>query len=80
MSKRMAVKTIIISAVLVVFMLCFTGCYDDLPEPKIKYGEFPFVLTYEVDGEIRVIEDTIVCEYEGLTYTLTFKDKLPKEK
>lgn len=34
-------------------------------EPQIKYGEFPFCLKYELNGEIKVIEDVIVCEYKG---------------
>ena len=35
-------------------------------KPKITYGEFPFTLTYELNGEKSVIEDTIICEYEGV--------------
>ena len=34
--------------------------------PEITYGEFPFRLTYELNGEIIVIEDTIICEYNGI--------------
>ena len=34
-------------------------------QPEITYGEFPFRLTYELNGEIIVIEDTIICEYDG---------------
>ncbi|HWP79547.1 MAG TPA: hypothetical protein VN446_02805 [Candidatus Acidoferrum sp.] len=33
--------------------------------PKIKYGEFPFKLTYELNGEVKVLEDVIVCEFDG---------------
>ena len=39
------------------------------PDPEIKYGEFPFVITYEVDGEIKTIEDTVICEYDGIEWT-----------
>lgn len=35
------------------------------PSPKIKYGEFPFRLTYEINGEQKVIEDTIICKFDG---------------
>ena len=35
------------------------------PKPEIKYGEFPFTLTYEIDGEIKNIEDTLICEFDG---------------
>ena len=34
-------------------------------EPQITYGEFPFTLTYELDGKVKVIEDTIICEFDG---------------
>lgn len=35
------------------------------PKPEIKYGEFSFKLVYEISGEVRTIEDTIVCEFDG---------------
>lgn len=34
-------------------------------KPDVLYGEFPFTLTYELDGQIQVIEDVIVCEFDG---------------
>ena len=36
------------------------------PIPEIKYGEFPFRLVYEIDGEQKIVEDVIVCEYDGI--------------
>lgn len=33
--------------------------------PKIKYGEFPFKLVYEVNGERITVEDTLICKYDG---------------
>jgi len=36
------------------------------PEPEITYGEFPFKLVYEISGEQKVIEDTVICEYDGI--------------
>lgn len=35
-------------------------------KPVIKYGEFPFRLVYELNGDQIVIEDTIICEYDGI--------------
>jgi len=35
------------------------------PKPKIKYGEFPFKLVYEKDGEEITVEDTLICEFDG---------------
>ena len=34
--------------------------------PAITYGEFPFRLVYELNGEQIIIEDTIICEFEGI--------------
>lgn len=35
-------------------------------KPEITYHEFPFKLTYELNGEIKVIEDVVICEYDGI--------------
>ena len=35
------------------------------PKPKIKNGEFPFRLTYELNGETITITDTAICEFDG---------------
>ncbi len=35
-------------------------------KPVITYGEFPFRLVYELNDERIIIEDTIVCEYDGI--------------
>lgn len=35
------------------------------PKPKITYGEFPFRLVYEIDGERKIVEDTLICEFDG---------------
>ena len=35
-------------------------------KPVVRYGEFPFRLVYELDGEQIIVEDTIVCEYDGI--------------
>jgi hypothetical protein len=34
--------------------------------PEITYGEFPFRLEYEINGERKVIKDTLICEYDGI--------------
>ena len=35
------------------------------PKPEITYGEFPCRITYELNGEKNVIEDVIICEFDG---------------
>lgn len=35
------------------------------PKPEIKYGEFPISVTYQIDNEIKTINDVVICEYVG---------------
>lgn len=60
---------IIILLVILYFVFTVTGVFSvfmpNPPKPEITYGEFPFQLTYEIDGETKVIEDTIICEFDG---------------
>jgi hypothetical protein len=45
--------------------------FIDVPSaPKVKHGEFPFKLVYEYKGEQKTINDTIVCDYEGNSWSL----------
>lgn len=34
--------------------------------PEIKQGEFPFSLTYSINGSTIVVEDTLICQYSGI--------------
>ena len=45
--------------------------FIDVPaKPKVKHGEFPFELVYEYKGEQITIKDTIVCDYDGNSWSL----------
>lgn len=56
-----------ISLPVLYYMLLLGGfLYPNPPKPDITYGEFPIKLTYEINGETKVIEDVIVCEYDGI--------------
>jgi hypothetical protein len=35
------------------------------PRPEITYGEFPFRLEYEINGQRKVIHDVLICEFDG---------------
>ena len=44
-----------------------TYIFEPTPsKPEITYGEFPFEIVYELDGETITINDIYVCEYEGI--------------
>lgn len=50
------------------WMLLITGINSqpNPPQPSITYGEFPFRLEYELNGKRMIIEDTLICEYDGI--------------
>ena len=37
--------------------------------PEITYGEFPFRIEYELDGEVHVIEDILIVEFRGFVFS-----------
>ena len=37
--------------------------------PEITYGEFPFSLEVEINGERILIEDTVIAEFDGFRFT-----------
>jgi hypothetical protein len=50
------------------------------PLPEITYGEFPFRLEYEINGDAVVIEDTVICEFDGLEFSWGGEGKFRKWK
>lgn len=64
--KKVAIISIIsISIVLFVAMMFYFIVGIEEKPPKIETGEFPFVVEYELNGERFVVEDTVVCEFDG---------------
>ena len=53
----------------------FNGAFLTVPKPEIREGEFDFALTYEVDGETKVIEGTYVCEFDGISRNIDGKGR-----
>ena len=51
-------------------VLLYSKFIDVPAKPKLKHGEFPFELVYEYKGEQYTIKDTIVCDYEGYSWSL----------
>lgn len=70
--KKSLIKVLVLGLVVVLIAAAvmfgsITGAFKTVPKPEIKEGEFDFALTYEVDGETKVIEGTYVCEFDGIT-------------
>ena len=51
------------------FLFVITGAFSILapipPRPEITYGEFPIRVIFELDGEIKTIEDIVIAEFVG---------------
>jgi len=60
---------IVLVAIGIYYVLVATGAIfffgDNPPEPEITYGEFPFRLEYEIYGKNVVVEDTLICKFDG---------------
>lgn len=39
---------------------------ENPPKPAFTYGEFPFYLEYEINGQIMIVEDTVIVKYDGI--------------
>ena len=70
------VKILVIVVLVFVFLImlpwlmiaCGAFLEPDPPKPEATYGEFPFELVYEMDGQQIEISDTLVIEYSGVGY------------
>ena len=59
-------KRIIIPIVILVISSLLAACASlKPPKPQIRQAEFPYTLTYEIDGEEKTAEGTIQCEFDG---------------
>lgn len=71
--KILFIPLLVVVVILSPFIFWFVGSFvyiwlftPNPPEPEITYGEFPFELIYEIDGEVVTIQDVYVCEYVGI--------------
>lgn len=75
--KKVIFSMIIVALLIVLIIIAFftfpwLGMYTGIklmpnpPRPEIIYGEFPFSLEYEINGQRIVIQDTLICEYDGI--------------
>ena len=74
--KIIIVLLISVVSVLAVFkilsVLEFFSLFIEQKPPQITEGEFPFVVEYEIDGERYIIEDTVVCSFDGYDHSAWF--------
>lgn len=48
-----------------IIMFIYAWTRPNPPTPEITYAEFPYKLVYEVNGEVKEYEDTLICEFDG---------------
>ena len=67
MKKRIYISTAIVLVFGFIILPIFViKQFDFNPSPpKIKYGEFPFRLKFEINGQQKVIEDVVICNFDG---------------
>lgn len=65
------ILAITVAAILFI-SIYFVILFKDQNPPLIEKGEFPFRVVYEMKGEEFVIEDTIICYYDGLDHSALF--------
>lgn len=39
--------------------------FDSSPTPTVTYGEFPISINYQLHDENMVLEDVVICEFDG---------------
>lgn len=62
-------KLLLITLLMTVMTMLFSGCVAKVPIPNIKEGRFDFSVTYEVAGEQKTYTGVYVCEYDGVSTT-----------
>ena len=56
-----------------ILVLCAYFFAENPVKPEIRYGEFDYSIVYELNGETKTINDTLVCEYDGISRSLEGK-------
>ena len=51
-----------------IMTLGFSLLEPNPPVPKITYGEFPFRIEYRIGDETHIVEDVVICEYDGIKW------------
>jgi len=69
--KKFFVIIIVVFLILIgiyIFLTISGAMFSFISEPsrpEITYGEFQFKITYKVNDETKVLEDIVVCEFDG---------------
>lgn len=53
----------------------YANSLSEPPIPQIREAEFPFTLTYEINGTQKSVSDTLLCEYGGSVWYAELVEK-----
>ena len=76
MKKKILAGVLVVLVLGVAFLQFASGgilgemLFDRPAKPKVKHGEFPFQLVYEFEGQQYTVNETIVCDYKGVSFAL----------
>lgn len=73
----------ILTSILVPLFMMFFGAYvltPNPPPPHIISHEFPFRLEYEFDGNVSIVHDILICEFDGYDFSTATGEKYRKWK
>ena len=63
-------KNVLKALLIIIIVLCvLTMASCGIKVPAITEGEFPIYLEYEINGERYIIDDIVVCSYNGIDTT-----------
>ncbi len=68
MKKKILIISISVLLVVAVAITVSVVAIRNSYMPEIKQGEFPFALTYKINGEEKTVNDTYVCEFDGIGF------------
>lgn len=77
MAKKMsiifiAILVMITITIMAYFLFPWVGILSGVwfspnpPKPDITYGEFPFEIVLEIDGQTKMFNNVYICEYDGI--------------
>lgn|GEM_PF-1442551 len=67
------IGSVFIMILVLTIIYIYFSLFKDQKPPVIQTGEFPFKVTYEINGETVTIEDTVICKYYGFDHSAWFR-------
>ncbi|MFF2093371.1 hypothetical protein [Paenibacillus sp. NPDC058174] len=68
LKTSLIVILVLIACISAPWLLLYLGLSagEDPPKPAYSYGEFPFYLEYEINGQRIIVDDKVIVKYAGI--------------